>query len=134
MWQSKALYLQGFSTMWCKTGRVQDTKCLHFLHPHEIVTLMQPKEISFVWSGVNVTKDTTQRVNVSGSAHGGKGHGLRFVLHRVEAALLQMVRHAGQIAEMPRSHRAEGSAETPHLQQGIDLVIRCLSHSICFAS
>lgn len=80
---------------------------------------MQPKQISFVWSGVNVTKDTAQWVNVSGGAHGGKGHRLRFVLHRVEAAPLQVVRHAGQIAEMPRSHGAEGSAETPHLQQGI---------------
>lgn len=70
-----------------------------------------------VWSGVDVTQHAAQRLNAPGGAHGREGHGLRLVLHRVEAARPQVVRHAGDVAEVPRSHRAEGGAESPHLRR-----------------
>lgn len=80
---------------------------------------MWPKEVSLVRLGINVTQDTAQRVSIPRSAHGREGHRLRLVLHDVEAALLKMIRHAGEISEMPRQHRAEGGAESPHLRQKI---------------
>lgn len=93
-------------------------KILKILHPHNTtVTLMQPKEVSLVWSGVNVTQDATQWVSIPCSTHGRKGYRLRLVLHYVEVAYLKMIRHAGEIGEMPRQHRVEGSAESPNLQQ-----------------
>lgn len=70
-----------------------------------------------VRSGVDVTQHAAQRLNAPGGAHGWEGHGLRLVLHRVEAARPQVVRHAGDVAEVPRSHGAEGGAESPHLRR-----------------
>lgn len=42
-----------------------------------------------------------QRVAVSWRVHGGEGHRLRLVLHVVEGALLEVVRHAGEVGETP---------------------------------
>lgn len=78
------------------------------------MTLVQLREVSLVWSGVNVTQDATQRLSVSCSTHGREGYGFCLVLHYVEVALLKMVRHAGEIGETPRQHWAEGGAESPH--------------------
>jgi len=87
-------------------------------HPQNTTrTVVQRRAVIFVSSGVDVTEDATQRVSISGSAHGRKGHRLRLVLHVVEVALLKMVRHAGEIGETPRQHRAESSAEAPHLSE-----------------
>lgn len=42
------------------------------------------------------------------------------MLHCVEVALLEVVRHAGEISVTPFQHRAEGSAESPHLQKHLE--------------
>lgn len=70
-----------------------------------------------VWSGADVTQHAAQWLDAPGGTHGREGHGFRFVLHCVEAARPQVVRHAGHVAEVPRSHGAEGCAESPHLRQ-----------------
>lgn len=66
-----------------------------------------------------MTKDTTEGVSIPCSAHGRKRHRLRLALHCVEVALLQMVRHAGEVRETPRHHWVEGSAESPHLRRQV---------------